>query len=112
MTPDELRQLFSELLEVDDLTTEDNFFDLGGSSVLALRLLLEVDKRWGVTLSLIDVLQQPDRRTAWPGAWPRRQPRTARSEDGHHLGAGARPRPNARRPRSPFAGRSIRAMPA
>jgi acyl carrier protein len=59
MTPAELRQLFSELLEVDDLTTEDNFFDLGGSSVLALRLLLEVDKRWGVTLSLIDVLQNP-----------------------------------------------------
>jgi len=59
MTPAELRQLFEELLEVDDVTTEDNFFDLGGSSVLALRLLLEVDKRWGVTLSLIDVLQNP-----------------------------------------------------
>jgi len=59
MTPAELRQLFAELLEVDDLTTEDNFFDLGGSSVLALRLLLEVDKRWGVTLSLIDVLHNP-----------------------------------------------------
>lgn len=59
MTPAELRDLFAELLEVDDLTTEDNFFDLGGSSVLALRLLLEVEKRWGVTLSLIDVLQNP-----------------------------------------------------
>ena len=59
MTPAELRQLFEELLEVDDVTTEDNFFDLGGSSVLALRLLLEVDKRWGVTLSLIDVLHNP-----------------------------------------------------
>ena len=59
MTPAEVRQLFEELLEVDDVTTEDNFFDLGGSSVLALRLLLEVDKRWGVTLSLIDVLRNP-----------------------------------------------------
>ncbi|HET6208845.1 MAG TPA: phosphopantetheine-binding protein [Jatrophihabitans sp.] len=59
MTQDELRQLFSELLEVDDLTSEDNFFDLGGSSVLALRLLLELDKRSGVTLSLIDVLRNP-----------------------------------------------------
>jgi hypothetical protein len=27
--------------------------------VLALRLLLELDKRWGVTLSLIDVLHNP-----------------------------------------------------
>ena len=59
MTAAELRQLFEELLEVDDVTTEDNFFDLGGSSVLALRLLLEVEKRWGVTLSLIDVLHNP-----------------------------------------------------
>jgi acyl carrier protein len=59
MTPAELRQLFEELLEVDEVTTEDNFFDLGGSSVLALRLLLEVEKRWGVTLSLIDVLHNP-----------------------------------------------------
>lgn len=59
MTPAELRQLFADLLEDDELTTEDNFFDLGGNSVLALRLLLEVDKRWGVTLSLIDVLEHP-----------------------------------------------------
>ena len=59
MTPTELRQLFEELLEVDDVSLEDNFFDLGGSSVLALRLLLEIDKRWGVTLSLIDVLHHP-----------------------------------------------------
>jgi acyl carrier protein len=59
MTPTELLQLFEELLEVDDMTVQDNFFDLGGSSVLALRLLLEIDKRWGVTLSLIDVLHNP-----------------------------------------------------
>jgi acyl carrier protein len=59
MNPTELRQLFEELLEVDDVAWEDNFFDLGGNSVLALRLLLEIDKRWGVTLSLIDVLHNP-----------------------------------------------------
>lgn len=59
MNPAELVQLFEELLEVDDVAPEDNFFDLGGSSVLALRLLLEIDKRWGVTLSLIDVLHNP-----------------------------------------------------
>ncbi|HJQ01702.1 MAG TPA: phosphopantetheine-binding protein [Jatrophihabitans sp.] len=59
MTPTELQQLFEELLEVDDVRLDDNFFDLGGSSVLALRLLLEIDKRWGITLSLIDVLHNP-----------------------------------------------------
>jgi acyl carrier protein len=59
MSPTELRQLFEELLDVDDVALDDNFFDLGGSSVLALRLLLVIEKRWGITLSLIDVLQHP-----------------------------------------------------
>jgi acyl carrier protein len=59
MNPTELRQLFEELLDVDDVALDDNFFDLGGSSVLALRLLLVIDKRWGITLSLIDVLHHP-----------------------------------------------------
>ena len=70
MNPAELRQLFEELLEVDDVATDDNFFDLGGSSVLALRLLLVLDKRWGVTLSLIDVLRNPTAEE--PGALPGR----------------------------------------
>lgn len=59
MSPTELASLIEELLEVDDFEVDDNFFDLGGTSVLALRLLLELDKRYGVTLSLIDVVQHP-----------------------------------------------------
>jgi len=57
--PSDVAMLFEELLETDDIAVDDNFFDMGGSSVLALRLLLELDKRCGVTLSLIDVLHNP-----------------------------------------------------
>jgi acyl carrier protein len=59
MTPTDVAALMDELLETDDIAVDDNFFDMGGSSVLALRLLLELDKRFGVSLSLIDVMHNP-----------------------------------------------------
>lgn len=51
--------LFEEILGADDILAEDNFFDVGGNSILALTLLAEVEKRWGVTLALIDVIRAP-----------------------------------------------------
>jgi acyl carrier protein len=59
MTPTDVAQLMDELLHTDDFASDDNFFDLGGTSVLALRLLLELDKRYGVRLSLLDVMYNP-----------------------------------------------------
>ncbi len=59
MDPNDVAVLMGELLETDDIAVDDNFFDMGGSSVLALRLLLEVGKRYGVTLSLLDVMRNP-----------------------------------------------------
>jgi acyl carrier protein len=57
--PNALAVLMQELLETDDILVDDNFFDMGGTSVLALRLLLELDKRYGRTLSLLDVMHNP-----------------------------------------------------
>lgn len=51
--------LFEEILEIDDILVEDNFFDVGGNSILALTLLAEIEKRWGVALALIDVIRAP-----------------------------------------------------
>lgn len=51
--------LFEEILGVDDILAEDNFFDVGGNSILALTLLAEIEKRWGVALALIDVIRAP-----------------------------------------------------
>lgn len=59
MSPTDVAELMNELLETDDIAVDDNFFDMGGSSVLALRLLLELAERHGVTLSLIDVMHHP-----------------------------------------------------
>lgn len=59
MTPTDVAQLMDELLQTGDFALDDNFFDLGGTSVLALRLLLELDKRYGVRLSLLDVMYNP-----------------------------------------------------
>jgi acyl carrier protein len=59
MTPTAVAELMQELLHTDEIAVDDNFFDMGGSSVLALRLLLELDKRYGRTLSLLDVMHNP-----------------------------------------------------
>jgi acyl carrier protein len=57
--PNDVAVLVRELLETDDIAVDDNFFDMGGSSVLALRLVLQMQKRYGVTLSLLDVMRNP-----------------------------------------------------
>jgi acyl carrier protein len=51
--------LFAEILETDDIIADDNFFDLGGNSILALSLIMEIEKRHGVSLGLIDVIRAP-----------------------------------------------------
>jgi acyl carrier protein len=40
------------LLEVDDAGDEDNFFDLGGDSLLAVEFTAAVDERLGLELAL------------------------------------------------------------
>jgi acyl carrier protein len=54
-----MASLFARLLEIDGIETDDNFFDMGGTSILVLRLLSEVEQRWGAALELIDVVQHP-----------------------------------------------------
>jgi hypothetical protein len=58
MTGGEMAELFARLLETD-IEPEDNFFDMGGTSVLALRLLAEIERTWGTALDLIDVVEHP-----------------------------------------------------
>lgn len=51
--------LFSEVLRSNDVIPEDNFFDLGGNSFQALSVVAEIEKRWGVTLPLLDFIRTP-----------------------------------------------------
>ncbi|MBC5799350.1 MAG: amino acid adenylation domain-containing protein [Candidatus Eremiobacteraeota bacterium] len=50
-----LASLWRELLNVRDVTVDDDFFALGGDSLLAARLAALMKKRWGTPLSLGDV---------------------------------------------------------
>ncbi len=46
----ELASLWAELLELDEVGVEDSFFELGGDSLLALRMILEAEKLVNATV--------------------------------------------------------------
>jgi amino acid adenylation domain-containing protein len=58
-TEDEARlaQLWRGLLEIDDVGVEDNFFDVGGHSLMAIRLLAGIRSAFEVELSLADLFE-------------------------------------------------------
>jgi aryl carrier-like protein len=59
VTVADLTALFGEIVDADDIDAQDNFFDIGGNSILALTLISEVDSRWGLKISLIDLVRNP-----------------------------------------------------
>lgn len=54
-----LAAVWSELLETRVEDGEDDFFDMGGHSVLAVRLMSEVEKRFGIRLPLAELFNSP-----------------------------------------------------
>jgi acyl carrier protein len=59
MTPSEAASLMQEVVGVDEITPDDNFFDIGGNSFLAIELISAVMDRSGVRLSLLDFVRDP-----------------------------------------------------
>lgn len=59
MTALEIAKLMSEMLDIDDLETDDNFFEIGGNSILALSLIQELQERCHVKISLLSVIRAP-----------------------------------------------------
>lgn len=59
MTPSQVADLFGEIVDVDDIAIDDNFFEVGGNSILALGLIATLHERSGVVLQLIDVVEAP-----------------------------------------------------
>ncbi len=57
-TEKDLASIWRTLLELDTITLDDNFFELGGYSMLAVRLILEVEKKLGLRLDGMDVLRE------------------------------------------------------
>jgi len=55
----ELSQIWQHVLDRTDVGVTDNFFDWGGHSLLAAKLLLRVEQEFGKRLSLADIFQAP-----------------------------------------------------
>jgi surfactin family lipopeptide synthetase A len=54
-----LCKLYADLLGIERIGTEDNFFHLGGQSLLTMRLVARISDQLGVTLPLKYVFQYP-----------------------------------------------------
>ncbi len=54
-----IRDIFRRVLEVDDVTDDSDFFDAGGDSLLATRVLSAVAREFGVELTFDDFVLAP-----------------------------------------------------
>ncbi|MBV9792198.1 MAG: amino acid adenylation domain-containing protein [Chloroflexi bacterium] len=54
-----LVQIWEEVLNVKPIGAHDNFFDLGGHSLLVVRLMSRIQEEFGRELSLATIFQQP-----------------------------------------------------
>jgi phthiocerol/phenolphthiocerol synthesis type-I polyketide synthase E len=59
VTPAEVAKAMSALLDGEPVEPDDNFFDVGGTSLLAIELISAIRDRCGVTLPLIDLIGSP-----------------------------------------------------
>jgi acyl carrier protein len=54
-----LCQIFSDTLNVPEVSIHDNFFDLGGHSLTAFRLASRIEKALGIPAGIQDVFDAP-----------------------------------------------------
>ena len=54
-----LSRLWKKHLALDDIGINDNFFDLGGNSLLAIRILIEMNQTLEKEVSVVDFFQNP-----------------------------------------------------
>ncbi|CAD5973895.1 amino acid adenylation domain-containing protein [Planktothrix agardhii] len=55
----QLIEIWSLIVECEKISIHDNFFDLGGHSILAIKLLNEIQKNFNQELSLTSLFQNP-----------------------------------------------------
>ena len=54
-----LVKIWQELLRVETVGVEDNFFDLGGHSLLLLRMVQEIQNALGLEIALLEMFEHP-----------------------------------------------------
>jgi thioesterase domain-containing protein/acyl carrier protein len=58
-TTRQLTQIWREILDVDSIAPDQNYFDLGGDSSLAVQLFAQIEKIFGVKLPLATLFEAP-----------------------------------------------------
>ncbi|WP_162292681.1 thioesterase domain-containing protein [Hartmannibacter diazotrophicus] len=61
-----LAKIFAELFELDSVSPDDDYFELGGDSIIAETLMLEIEEKFGVTLSMSVLVEASTPRTLIP----------------------------------------------
>src|SRR5690606_38083459 len=56
----DLARIFQRLLNVDEVGVKDNFFDLGGNSLLVQKLVIQIKDILGIPLSVTKIYQYPE----------------------------------------------------
>ncbi|MEO3777997.1 amino acid adenylation domain-containing protein [Micromonospora sp. B11E3] len=54
-----LCEILADILELPEVGIDDNFFDVGGTSVSAMRLVVTIEKRYGVSVPLAALITTP-----------------------------------------------------
>jgi acyl transferase domain-containing protein/thioesterase domain-containing protein/acyl carrier protein len=54
-----LAAIWQRMMDIEKIGREDNYFDLGGDSLLAVRVFAEVEKQFGIKLPLSTLLDAP-----------------------------------------------------
>ncbi len=54
-----LRKIWKEILEIDHIDVNDNFFEIGGYSLLAIRLIHRINQEFSVQLSIKSIFEFP-----------------------------------------------------
>lgn len=58
-TEQRLQQIWNQVLGKTNITVQQNFFSLGGHSLVAVKVIADIHQQFGVRLSLLDFFQQP-----------------------------------------------------
>jgi surfactin family lipopeptide synthetase A len=58
-TANVLCAIWSDVLDIESVDPQENFFDLGGHSFLAIQIIMKIQEIYGVELPLVRFLETP-----------------------------------------------------
>jgi|GEM_PF-854509 len=77
-----LIEIFKNLLKLEQINGSDNFFDLGGNSILAVELMSQINERFGIEIQLSLLLEAKDIKEFYDSLFTKQ---TSESSDLKHL---------------------------